>query len=247
MSTKAQTRGVASRDTGKLVGKFDRFLRRSEPVLVQRYGDEVAAVMREEMLDEYRRLIPGVPYIGGRRNINALPMTMAPYALSLYRVVVRHGGSAEDAGELLHLIMRSQLDRIPRVLRHWVGRQRFGRLRRRKLEKAARRSQARRYPGDWVFERIEGDGETFDFGVDYAECGIVKYLEAQEAAELGPYLCDLDYVMFEAMGIGLERSKTLAWGCDRCDFRLSKHGVTTAPWPPEFVERTCGQSQTEVS
>ena len=76
------------------------------------------------------------------------------------------------------------------VLRHWVGRQRFGRLRRRKLERAARRSQARRYPGDWVFERIDGDGETFDFGIDYTECGIVKYLHAQGADELCPYGCD---------------------------------------------------------
>lgn len=247
MSTEALARGVASRHTEKLVGKFDRFLKRSEAVLVARYGAETAAVMQREMLDEYRRLIPDIPYIGGRRNINAMPMTMAPYALALHRVVVRHGGSVEDTGELLHLITRSQLGRIPRVLRHWMGRQRFGGLRRRKLEKAARRSQARRYPGDWVFERIEGDGETFDFGVDYTECGIVKYLHAQEADELGPYLCDLDYVMFEAMGIGLRRSKTLAWGCDRCDFRLSKQGVTTAPWPPEFVERTCGEPQTGVS
>ena len=245
MSTEAQTHGVSSRHTEKLLGKFDRFLKRSNAVLVERYGDEKAAVMRGEMMDEYRRLIPGVPYIGGRRNINDRPMTMAPYALALYRVVVRYGGSVEDAGELLHLSMRSQLDRIPRVLRHAIGRQRFGRLRKRKLEKAARRSQARRYEGDWVFERIEGDGETFDFGIDYTEGGIVKYLDAHEADELGPYLCDLDYVMFEAMGIGLHRTKTLAWGCDRCDFRLSKHGVTSAPWPPEFVERTCGQPQTE--
>lgn len=97
-----------------------------------------------------------------------------------------------------------------------------------------------------MFERIDGDGESFDFGIDMTECGIVKFLHAQGADELCPYLCDLDYVMFEAMGIGLRRTKTLGWGCDRCDFRLSKHGVTSAPWPPLFVERTCGQPETEA-
>lgn len=25
--------------------------------------------------------------------------------------------------------------------------------------------------------------------------------------------------------------------------RFSKHGVTSAPWPPEFAERTCGEPQ----
>jgi hypothetical protein len=238
--TKAPT---SSRQIEKLVGKFDRLLKRSGSALVDRFGEQAAAVMREEMLDEYRRLIPDVPYIGGRRNINSDALVLAQRALAVYRVVVRHGGSVEDAGELLHRMVKAELERIPKVLRHWIGRQRFGRLRRRKLERAARRSQARRYPGDWVFERIEGDGETFDFGIDYTECGIVKYLHAQGADELGPYGCDLDYVMFEAMGIGLRRTKTLAWGCDRCDFRLSKQGVRSATWPPEFVERTCGQPQ----
>ncbi len=235
---------ASRRQTEKLVGKFDRFLKRSGGALGDRFGEETAAVMRGEMLDEYRRLIPEVPYIGGRRNIYSDALAMAPRTLALYRVVVRHGGTLEDTGELLHRMVKAQMERIPKVLRYWVGRQRFGRLRKRKVERAARRSQARRYPGDFVFERIDGDGKTFDFGIDITECGIVKFLDAQGADELCPYGCELDYVTFEAMGIGLQRTKTLAWGCDRCDFRLSKQGVTSAPWPPEFVERTCGEPQT---
>ena len=206
--TTVPTRRVSSRQMERLVGKFDRFLERSGDVMVDRFGEEKAAVMRGEMLDEYRRLIPEVPYIGGRRNIYSHALALAPRALAMYRVVVRHGGSLEDSGELLHRMFRGQMERIPKVIRHWVGRQRFGRLRKRKVEKAARRSQARRYPGDFVFERIEGDGKTFDFGIDITECGALKFLQKQGA-----------------------------------DFRLSKHGTTTAPWPPEFVERTCGQPQ----
>ncbi len=242
--SRAETKAPASsRQIEKPVGKFDRLLKQAGSALVDRFGEQTAAVMREEILDEYRRLIPGLPYIGGRRNIHTSALVLAQQALAVYRVVVGHGGSVEDAGEVLHRMVKAEMERIPKVLRHWIGRQRFGRLRRRKLEKAARQSQARRYPGDWVFERIDGDGATFDFGIDYTECGIVKYLHAQDADELCPYGCDLDYVMFEAMGIGLRRTKTLAWGCDRCDFRLSKQGVTSATWPPEFVERTCGQPQ----
>jgi len=43
------------------------------------------------------------------------------------------------------------------------------------------------------------------------------------------------------MGVGVTRTKTLAWGCDKCDVRFSKHGETAAPWPPGFNERTCGE------
>jgi hypothetical protein len=166
--------------------------------------------------------------------------------LAAHRVVVAHGGTVEDTGELLHRMVRSDMERAPRVLRHGMGRVRFSRPFQRRLARAARRSQARRYPEDWVFERIEGDGKTFDFGIDMVECGIVKFFHAQGADELTPYLCDLDYVMVEALGYGLHRTKTLAWGCDRCDFRVSKDGVTSAPWPPVFVERTCGRPVTEA-
>lgn len=245
MSTEVPTPAVSSRKTEKLVGKFERSLKRSGDVLVGKFGEENAPVMRGEILDEYRRLIPEIPYIGGRRNRLSQTLIGTAQPLAAYRVMVRHGGSVEDTGELLHRVILTETERIPKLLRHLVGRYRFSRLSIRQYERAARRSQARRYPGDWVFEVIEGDGKTFDTGIDHTECGIVKFLHAQGADELTPFICDLDYVLAEAMGYGLRRTRTLSWGCDRCDFRLSKHGATSAPWPPKFVEQTCGQPQTE--
>lgn len=233
----------ASRQTEKLVGGLDRYLERSADALVGRFGEETAAVMRGEILDEYRRLIPDVPYIGGWRNSHSGNLTFTARALALHRVVVRHGGSVEDSGWLLRRMMETEMERIPRVVRHGVGRFRFTRLGKWREEAAARKSQARQYPGDWVVERVDGDGKTFDFGIDNTECGNVKFLDAQEADELCPYICDLEYVYIKAMGYGVRRTKTLGWGCDRCDFRFSKHGVTSAPWPPEFAERTCGEPQ----
>jgi hypothetical protein len=220
-------------------------LKRSGDLLVDRFGEETMAVMRGEMLDEYRRLIPEIPYIGGRRNRLSQTLMGTAQSLAVYRVMVRHGGGVEDTGELLNRVIRTETERVPKLLRHLVGRYRFSRLSILQYERAARRSQARRYPGDWVFEVIEGDGTTFDTGIDHTECGIVKFLHAQGADELTPFICDLDYVLAEAMGYGLRRTKTLSWGCDRCDFRYSKHGATSAPWPPQFVEQTCGQPQTD--
>lgn len=94
-----------------------------------------------------------------------------------------------------------------------------------------------------MFEFVEGDGETFDFGIDFTECAYQKFLHAQGADELTPYGCDCDYAIAEVMGYELRRTKTLAWGCDRCDFRIYLDGETSAPWPPSFVEQTCGQPQ----
>ncbi len=241
MSSKTGQEAVSGRQAQQMMRRFDRFLLQND-ALVERYGRDQAAVMRAEMREELRRLIPQVPYIGGKQNPLTTQLVQSAGALAIYRVLLKHGDTLEDTGELLHRLFRAEVERIPRVLRPWVKRYMFSGLRRRQALKEASRSQARRYPGDWVFERVDGDGSNFDQGRDYTECAIVKFLHAQDADELGPYLCDLDWVTAEVIGYGFQRTMTLAWGCDRCDFRMSKDGTTTAPWPPRFIERTCGQA-----
>jgi hypothetical protein len=160
--------------------------------------------------------------------------------LALYRVVQRRGGTVEEAGGVIYRAAEAMFNRYPAFVRHLMGKLVFSKWRVRKMQQAARCSQRREYPGDWVGEVIEGDGETFDWGMDYTECGIVKFIHAQGADELMPYLCNLDYVIFRALGLGLKRTKTLGWGCDRCDFRIIKRGETPPAWPPTFPERDCG-------
>ena len=70
------------------------------------------------------------------------------------------------------------------------------------------------------------------------ECGIIKFLDAQGASELVPYLCSIDYITYHAMGIELQRSETLAVDCARWNFRIIVSGNPVHPlWPPVFPER----------
>jgi hypothetical protein len=79
---------------------------------------------------------------------------------------------------------------------------------------------------------VEGNGQDFDWGVDYTECGICKFYQAQGAYELVPYLCALDFPSSEAADAGLVRTTTLGTGGLRCDFRY-KYGRATLPvFPP---------------
>jgi hypothetical protein len=222
--------------TRRKLHSFERFLNHHTDSLTGRVGPADAAIMRREMLAEYRALIPQLPYIGGRRNPWNSNLAAAPMALAVYRVVCRHGGSAQDAGEVVVAYAQRMVERIPRRLRPRLLRPRPTRA-----QKVARWTQQRRYPEDWVCQFVDGAGQPFDFGMDVTECAIVKFMHSQGADEFTPWLCHLDYVMAEAAGYGLTRTKTLAWGCDRCDFRITANGTTTAPWPPDFPERTCGR------
>jgi hypothetical protein len=84
-----------------------------------------------------------------------------------------------------------------------------------------------------VFTVVEGDGHAFRWGIDYTECGIVKYLRREGAAELAPFLCWLDYPVFAALHVRLVRTETLAQGGQRCDFRFSRGQPVRVE--PEFL------------
>jgi len=142
--------------------------------------------------------------------------------------------SVEEIGELLYRIMEAWIRRYPSFIRRLMGYYYMSKLNRRRSRRRAPLSQERRYAGDWVFEYVEGDGETFEWGRDYVECGIVKFLHSQGADELTPYLCLTDYALFGALGIELKRTMTLAERCEKCDFRFKK-GESPGGWPPPWL------------
>jgi hypothetical protein len=216
--------------------RFKRFLEHHTDSLTRRFGPAEATAMRHEMLEEYRALIPQLPDIGGRHNPWNSNLAATPMALAVYRGVLRHGGSAHDAGEVVVSYAHSLIEWVPRRVRPRVLAPR-----RSVAEKEARWSQQRRSADDWVTAFVDGTDQPFDFGMDVTECAILKYMRANGAEEFTPYLCHVDYVIAEAAGVGLTRTKTLAWGCDRCDFRFTNPGTTTTSWPPEFPERSCGR------
>lgn len=84
---------------------------------------------------------------------------------------------------------------------------------------------------DYVFNFVEGDGQTFDYGVYYLECASCKFLAKQGAPELAPYLCLVDILYSKALGWGLTRTMTLAEGAERFDFRFKKGGKTKVAVP----------------
>lgn len=221
--------------------KLDQFIVRSRHFLVSRYGEKEALSIHETALDEYLRLIPEIPDIGGRKNPLNHNLVQASWALAVHRSFVRHGKTVEETGEFLRQGLKDLLDRFPGFIKTLMGQFRFTRWGKNRMKRGARRSEKRQYPGDWVFSVIDGDGKDFDLGIDYLECAIEKFLKAQKAVELTPYLCNSDYTVFAALGIGLTRTMTRAWGCEKCDFRMKKDAASSDPWPPEFVERYCGE------
>jgi hypothetical protein len=219
----------------KLLKDFDKAAKRLRKILVSYYGDDLTDTIARETRQEYEALIPELPYIGGKKNLLTRNLIGSAQALALYRVLKRHGKTVEEAGKIIYEAVEAQIGAYPRLLLCLLGKLRFTKFVVKKLRKLAAESQKRRYPGDWVCTFVEGDGEEFDFGIDYTECGICKFYHAQGADEFTPFLCLTDFPLSKAFGSGLARTMTIAEGCDKCDFRWKRGREVKQGWPPEFL------------
>ena len=113
----ATTRMRVDPSTRWKLRRFERVLNQHTGTLTKRFGASEADRMRREILAEYRPLIPQVPYVGGRRNRYTPALAMSAWALAIYRVLLSHGGSVQDAGEILHNYAQATYGRIPGPLR----------------------------------------------------------------------------------------------------------------------------------
>jgi hypothetical protein len=207
----------------RLLKDFDKITRKlGRRVLESHYSGELVDTVLKESRREYEALIPLIPDIGGKKNISQTNLINSAQCLALYRALKSHGKTAEEAGRLIYEFVEAQLTSVPRWILLLLGRWRFTKYSLNKVKKHAVESQKRRYPEDWVFTFIEGDGKEFDFGRDYTECAICKFFHAQGADELVPYLCRTEFAVSRAFGMGLVRTMTIAEGGKKCDPRFKR-------------------------
>lgn len=215
----------------RLLKNFERSISRVKQILIARYGEEEAKSLIHESSQKYEDLIPEIPYIGDRNPLLNLFLLPASQYLAIYRTFQEHGKTVEEVGRLIYEIGEAEFKAIPDWLRRMIRVLWFSRWFIKRLQKRAEISQDRKYSGDYVMAFIEGDGQDFDYGIDYLECASCKFYKEQGAAELGPYFCAKDKIASEMLGWGLRRTMTLAEGGERCDFRFKKGGKTTLTIP----------------
>jgi len=222
---------------GKLLRQLDRAARHYRPVLGAHLAGESPDEVIRESRREFERLLPAIPYIGGKGNSLTRILIGCTMSLALYRVLKERGQPVEEIGRIVVEIEESRFRAYSRFLMRLAGWYIHTPLGRRHLKRMmVEHSQEHAYPGGWVATFVEGDGRTFDFGIDYTECALLKFFGEQGAGEFTRYLCLIDYVQQRAMGAGFFRSTTLAEGGERCDFRWKRGGNTRPAWPPPWLE-----------
>ncbi len=199
-----------------------------KPFLIDRYGEGVAHTIVKEAREQVEILIPEIPYIGGDDNPMTRHLIRSTTSLALYKVMKARGKTARETGRIIYDAVVKAVNKLPFSP---AGQPSPEFIEEKKAQ--ARESQKRRYPGNWVWEFVEGNGEEFDYGYDFYECGVQKYYHVQGADELLPYFCFLDFATIRTSGQILLRTTTLAEGGEKCDFRF-KSADGSERWPPPF-------------
>jgi hypothetical protein len=202
------------------------------PLLAEKFSAPEVNAIDEATFQRFDTLLPDLPYIGGSGNDLTANLENSAVALAFYQEMKARAVPVEETGRILFQAVTALYTADP--MSKMMGRLANSTLAQDKVKKEAEASQQRIYPQDWVFDFVPGDG-SFDFGIDYTECGICKYFQAQGAPELTPFMCLLDAPISRAMNTGLVRTQTLARGDGRCDFRYKTGGTIQMEWDPGYV------------
>lgn len=212
----------------KLLKGHHKLMSFGQNLLSSRYDAAQVAAIYAETAAEFERLIPEIPYVGGSENPLTDTLIQMTSLLAFYRVMKQRDLPVSEIGEMVHTMAKTQIASYPRFVRMLIGRLYMSSYWRKRTAKKAAISQQREHPENFVFEVVEGDGENYEWGVNYIECGVVKYFHRMQADEFTPYMCFIDFLMYPGMGVDLHRTGTIGTGCTHCDFRFAGHTEVTA-------------------
>ena len=126
----------------------------------------------------------------------------------------RRGKGADEAWEICHEAIVARMDKYPAWKAWLLGKLMFSRTMKRRVGKRAANGDQLRF-GDFEVRYLVGDGESFDWGVDYVGCGNYEFMKQQGAATRARVscrtsVCSLELLLEPVLG------KRTAWLFPSC-------------------------------
>jgi len=228
----------------KMMERFERFLMIIKSHLKLIFSDSKTEELLVKMQNEYENLYSQLPYLGTRKSSLLFLLIDSTSLLAVMRILEKEGMLLDEIGKLCFDYYESiantrrssqnsgKTDITSLLLsKNYLFQKEFiyGQ------QIYAKESQLKKFPEGYVYEFVEGDGETFDYGVNYLECAVYKFFKEHDAERFIPFICIYDFVMARAAGYGFKRTQTIWNGAPFCDFRYSKNNTTVRAWPPETL------------
>ena len=171
---------------------------------------------KRQVLAEYKAIVVRTPSIGPMsKNMFVVTMYAGAFFIALYKAE-RERMTPEVLQGLIREVSYCSLMRKAKE-----GKSAFtnAEVKARTEQAAWSREHIDEYPMNWYwfFEAVPGKEEYY---ITHKQCGICKLCAQEGCADITRYLCAMDYYTFEMQGAVLDRTKTLGYGDDECNFHL---------------------------
>jgi len=220
----------------KIMQQFNSLIKSAEKVVLPIYSESDVHHIEKKARSELDSILPRLPYVGGDKSPFTSLMIQSAETIALYNATKSLNLSEREVGKLIYEIAESYAQSISSVKKWFYRRAIFSKKMKNYWREWLKNSQERKYSKNWVGEFIEGDNESFEYGINFTECGWLKLIQNEGTKEIAPYACLCDYARMRAIGVGFKRTKTIAAGAEICDFRFIRNYQTQRGWPPERLE-----------
>lgn len=184
--------------------------------VAKHYPDLDMAAYKCRVLAEYKAIVARTPSVGSmRENMFVITMYAGALVIALYKTEPELL-TPEVLDDLVRDVSYSFAMRKSKE-----GKSAFteAEIKNRTAQSVWSREHIGEYPMNWYyfFEAVPGKDEYF---ITHKQCGIVKLCKQEGCLPIARHLCTMDYYTFGMQGAVLDRTKTLAYGDDECNFHV---------------------------
>lgn len=201
-----------------LMGAFIKFaFGKTSFDVVQREVPELDMADYKKRVDrEYRAIVARTPSVGAMKdNMFVMIMYAGAFLIALYK----EAGDYMTDERLQKLVKAASYS--PLMVKAKQGKSAFTEkeIAIRARQSIWSRDHIEEYPMNWYyyFEKVPGKDEYY---ITHKQCGICKLTKQEGCEDITKHLCAMDYYTFEMQGAVLDRTKTLGYGDDECNFHL---------------------------
>lgn len=222
------------KNKAKFKQELDSYLRLISQELENSTGQKYEHLLEEIWAYYEENLLENFPYIGGSKSSGTRNLTGAYCFIAMGEVCrASYAMTLERWGFLTTQCYRRYFEKIPRFVgtlaEKVIGKPKLiNRLLRKKDAQNA--ANAAENPGSFE-TKTQPPTEEYPTNYHTIVCPLANFARDYGYMEYMPYICNLDYVMFEAIKVPFYREKTCATGDGYCDFKLKPGAPVNPAWP----------------
>lgn len=200
-------------------------------ILAESFPEEVVARIVKSTREECKAVIPRLAYIGGMGNAYTPVIVVNGWIVSLYKAMKNEDIDVVVAAYTSREVLKRLINKVPKWIGIQIGKLAFTQRGINYFSKQAELSQEKRYPEDFVytFSVKEEAGDGIEGVMEFTECAVHKFYNAEGVPELRPFCNFADPLYGARFEMGMNAERTFAQGYPTCQLSFNSQRETHTP------------------